>query len=220
MQTPRSLHLWRVACRSRGDHPQADRERGANPPTQIWKLVSQGGHLCCMCIILTDRQTDCHETVSTQTDRVPVLPLHTDIGSGTRLSPLTQTDRHTDRQTDRVSWDCSYTDRQGCSTPTTHRYRVWHETFFSYTDWQTYRLSWACSFTDKTGYLSSYTGRCRSCTRLSSLTKTDSQRFLHITSLTSMTDFRVALGKTTFYINSHWSENWRLCFLLKISFCW
>lgn len=49
-----------------------------------------------MCIILTDRQTDCHETVSTQTDRVPVLPLHTDTGSGTRLSPLTQTDRHTD----------------------------------------------------------------------------------------------------------------------------
>ena len=132
MQTPRSLHLWRVSCRSRGDHPQADRERGADPPTQIWKLVSQGGHLCCMCIILTDIQTDklsvdCsytdrtthryrvwHETFSsyrdrqtdrqtvmrlsvpTQTDRVAVLPLHTDIGSGTRLSPLTETDRQTD----------------------------------------------------------------------------------------------------------------------------
>ena len=44
----------------------------------------------------TDRQTVMRLSVPTQTDRVPVLPLHTDIGSGTRLFSLIQTDRHTD----------------------------------------------------------------------------------------------------------------------------
>ena len=107
--------------------------------------TGKSGWASLLYVYYTDRQTDCHEAVPTQKDRVPVLLLHADIGSGMRLSPLAETDRHTDCH----ETVCSYTGRQGSSTPTTHRYRVWHETFSSCRDRQTHRLSWDCSFTDR-----------------------------------------------------------------------
>ena len=138
MQTTCSLHLWRVTCRSRGDHPQADRERGADPPTQIWKLVSQGGHLCCMCITLTDRLSWGCSYTERQGSSTPTTHRYR-VWHETFSSCR---DRHTDCH----ETVCSYTGRQGSSTPTTHRYRVWHETFSSYRDSRTHRQAWDCLF--------------------------------------------------------------------------
>ena len=64
-------------------------------------------------------------------------------------------------QTDRLSWGCSYTERQGSSTSTTHRYRVWHETFSSCRDRHTDCHETVCSYTGRQGSSTPTTHRYR-----------------------------------------------------------
>ena len=148
---------------------------GCWPPYPNMK-TGKSGWASLLYVYYTDRQTDSLSLDCSYTDRVAVLPLHTDTGSGTRLSPLTQTDRHTDCHEPVPSQT-----RQATCPPTQEDVGLAQDflllqrqtvrdfsTLLPWLLWQT--LEWL----------------------LERLPFTSTVR----------------------------SENWRLCFLLKISFCW